>query len=279
MNLRDLIYAGRNELQAYSKSMAKVPEGHSPSVATCLGGAFYIDTIQDDPDVSPWLLSDGCWEAWVTVATGKLVDQRGIKHAVNIGANIGYYTLFLAALGVSVDAFEPQPLPWEHIHRSLFTTSTILHPKTQGFVRVFQEAITKDGGLVQLAVPPPIEKGRQYGSATTACVPEDWEPITVQSRPLTDLPLTTDLIFCDAEGAEESIFSGDGARDWLTTARPAVMCEWSPTRYTDPAAALRFWTDMGWSVRRVDYEGNIVRASERELLSAKDWITILCEAP
>lgn len=291
MNARDLVWASRSELEAFCKSKAVV---RPDNIATCLGGCFYIATLSDDPDVSPWLREAGCWEAWVTMATGRLVERRGIKRAVNIGANIGYYALFLSSLGVNVDAFEPSPVPFQCILDSLTATAQMLDwgahivdasqynavapSKGFGQVTTIPSAVAVASGSVSLAIPPPSEAGRQYGSATTAGTPDGWEPMVVPAVGLCDLH-ATDLVFCDAEGAEESIFSGEESQRWLQRHKPAVVCEWSPSRYKDPEASIRFWTEMGWKISLIGYDGDWKRASKAELLGAKDWITILCEAP
>ncbi|GAI28794.1 unnamed protein product [marine sediment metagenome] len=72
------------------------------------GNKMYVNT--DDRGFAPILLVDGVWEKYKTEVFKQMVKEGMV--VVDIGANIGYYTLIGAELvGESgiVYAFEPEP--------------------------------------------------------------------------------------------------------------------------------------------------------------------------
>jgi hypothetical protein len=69
---------------------------------------MWVDAL--DQGLSPHLIFQGFWEMWITAAMARFV-RRGTT-VVDVGANVGYYTLLLAdAVGPQgrVVAFEPNP--------------------------------------------------------------------------------------------------------------------------------------------------------------------------
>jgi FkbM family methyltransferase len=147
------------------------------------------------------LLARGCWEPEVTVAFNRLLKAGMVF--VDIGANVGYYTLLAArAVGPSglVHAFEPEPRNYELLGKNI---------QENGYTTVVavRKAVSDRTGASQLWLDPG-DPGRHslWGD------PSGSTPVPVDTVSLDDyfghsgrLP---DILKIDAEGAEELILSG-----------------------------------------------------------------------
>lgn len=140
---------------------------------------------------------------------------------VDVGANIGYYTL-LAARTVGpqgrVFSFEPQP----EVYRRL-SSNIQLNELTN--VRVFNCALADTKQTVTLCVPP-----QDVGFGHASLKEQGWESadrFEVEAHPLDDLLAgqteRVDVIKVDAEGAEAAILRG--ARNTLCDHRPDLFVE------------------------------------------------------
>ncbi|MBI1287088.1 MAG: FkbM family methyltransferase [Flavobacteriales bacterium] len=67
---------------------------------------LYVDPT--DKGYTPHALNDGFWEAWITLWMSQHVKPGAV--CVDVGANFGFYTFFLAQHGCKVFAFDPSPL-------------------------------------------------------------------------------------------------------------------------------------------------------------------------
>ena len=107
----------------------------------------FVDTA--DTGLSSHLLLDGYWEMWVTEALLGFVREGMV--AVDVGANLGYFTLLLADLCGSsgrVHAFEPNPALLDRLRRTLAVNG--YGPRT----RVHGVPLSdEDGRAVELVVP------------------------------------------------------------------------------------------------------------------------------
>ncbi|GFR71693.1 hypothetical protein ElyMa_003819800 [Elysia marginata] len=74
----------------------------SPAFRIC------VHSKEHDKYISAALLSSGLWEPFATRAYQQALTFHPDAAVVDIGANIGYYTLLAAAMGHSVVAVEPQ---------------------------------------------------------------------------------------------------------------------------------------------------------------------------
>lgn len=77
----------------------------------------------------------------------KILDNEPRSYVVDVGANIGYYTLLSAALGHSVVSFEPNPANILRLCDSLR-----LNDWSEG-VSIFQNAVSDQEGEMQLFIP------------------------------------------------------------------------------------------------------------------------------
>jgi FkbM family methyltransferase len=141
-----------------------------------------------------------------------LVDRR--RNAVDIGANKGTYSYFLARLARHVYAFEPNPKMFRILKRGAASNVT-----------ASPLALASCCGAAELRVP----RGRkgysnQGGSLSAVKVPDNFAAVAVETRTLDDLALRDiGFIKIDVEGFEEQVLAG--ARETIERDRPTLLVE------------------------------------------------------
>eukprot|EP00555_Chaetoceros_dichaeta_P007184 CAMPEP_0198264730 /NCGR_PEP_ID=MMETSP1447-20131203/17074_1 /TAXON_ID=420782 /ORGANISM="Chaetoceros dichaeta, Strain CCMP1751" /LENGTH=255 /DNA_ID=CAMNT_0043953785 /DNA_START=110 /DNA_END=873 /DNA_ORIENTATION=+ len=101
--------------------------------ATNEGNKFVIETYPIDDIVSNAVKNEGGWENGVVRALNRLFRDYSMKHKlplsdltfIDIGANIGWLSLNMAALGVKVLAFEPMEENIRLLKKTLNSTVNI----------------------------------------------------------------------------------------------------------------------------------------------------------
>lgn len=102
--------ANRSLVQSYCTSKCKVVSLLDDTGVAIVLGKYMMWVDLRDKALSPHLMLQGYWEMWITAALARLTKPGTV--AIDIGANLGYYTMLLAdAVGQtgSVIAFEPNP--------------------------------------------------------------------------------------------------------------------------------------------------------------------------
>ncbi len=219
---------------------------------------MYVDT--NDVGLSSHLMLDGYWEMWVTEV---LVSRLGAgMTAVDVGANIGYFTMVMADMvgpTGAVHAFEPNPLIARRLAQSAhvngFRERVTLHPEPLG---------AEEGGRHVLVVPD-----NYPGGAALVPAPDDApEAEVLTMRRLDSYPelLDADIVKIDAEGAEEAIWRGMAGI--FARGRPmTVVLEFTPGRYADPAAFLAAIAAEGFGLQFVSAATSLRRARPADILA------------
>ncbi len=230
--------------QEFETTCRRAASGMASSWARVLGeGGPLIKVCADDPEIAPHLTRDGFWEPWITMALGRM-DLVG-KTAWNIGANQGYYTAILSMMVGEkgrVVAFEPQQRLLSCI------CDTAAENEWNNIFAVRQAVMRQPGEVsfhVNLAAP---------GQSSALPVRHD-KILSVRATSLDESCSADgppDLIFCDVEGGEEAVFLGSKT---IIEHRPIVFLEFSPVRYHTPRTLLHFFTELGYSVGRVYFDG------------------------
>lgn len=181
------------------------------------GHLIYVDPL--DEGVSAHLIVHGFWEAGVQVVVQSLV--RPGARVIDVGANVGYYTLLLAqAVGPegTLVALEPNARMVGLVQRSLAFNG-------YGWVRLLPAAAADRSGTLSFMT------SRRWGASGHTLVPEsfigdDGEITEVKAVRLDDLGLdSVDLIRIDAEGSEPLVLRG--ATRLLQNPDIVVCMEWS----------------------------------------------------
>ena len=216
---------------------------------------FSIYLQEDDEQVGQHVKRDA-YEPDVTAVFRRYV--RPGMHVLDIGANIGYFTMLSASLvgpTGSVTAIEPNP-------DSVKLLEASRRENRFANVRVFQVAAGRAPGLLVL--------NRASSNAMTSAVPDSVSHLvrstTVPSFRIDDLiPSDTKLDFVkiDVEGAEYNALLG--ARGVIARCRPIIVSEFSPKTMPgisgiDGIGYLRFLVDeLRYRISVIDPDGGLVQ--------------------
>ncbi len=201
---------------------------------------MFVDTR--DLLIAPWLLMHGEWEPEETELVKKLIKPGDIF--VDVGANLGYYSLLAARVGAShVYAFEAQPSTYELLGKNViinWMTKFITYEHLAVYshttdLEFFVRNHYPGNSSLGFTAPDQLEK---WFDTTTAV---KIHAVSIDDY-FADKPGKIDLIKVDVEGAEPAVF--EGARRTLAKNRDIkILCEWSP----DQMATAR--QDPAWSRR------------------------------
>lgn len=193
-------------------------------------------------------------EAALTAFLAKTLSFEPGDVAIDIGANIGWYSMLLDRLspdGVDIFSFEPDPLNFE-----LLTENIRLNDARR--VVATQKALASAEGVMQLYRHDSSNLGRH-----SLLQMQDGTGIDVQTTTLDRFWAERELgervprfIKIDIEGYELHALRGAG--DVLERC-PAVLCEYSPEYMRqggiDPADLVDLMIDHGFRARRVGHAG------------------------
>lgn len=174
---------------------------------------------------------------------------------VDVGANVGYFTLLAASLGASVVAYEPTPTVVQRLRENIALS---------GFdsVTVVNAAVADQRGTLHLyQSPDDPEANNLFGDGgdpvkvTAVSLDDDLADHGVQK---------VDLLKIDAEGAEPLVLIG-AAKLLNSTSAPTIIIEVNPVSLRSansaPAAVLNSLESSGYrcsELERVMYQGEIV---------------------
>ncbi len=236
---------------------------------TALGQKIVLDTR--DVSITPHIILDGWWEISVSRFFLNLLTEG--MTVVELGANVGYYTLLAASrIGTKgkVFAFEPNPDLFEILHVNM---------EINGFLER-TELVNK--AAMHRSEPVTLHRmQRHLASASVGRPSEDllirWrdrvEPIIVQAISLDEFfknrNVEINVMKIDAEGSEPYIFAGmSGTLE--SNPDMSIICEFNRDAITwanaNPADFLENLARSGFSLMYIDYDSRPVEASIEELL-------------
>ncbi|HKE60386.1 MAG TPA: FkbM family methyltransferase [Pyrinomonadaceae bacterium] len=195
------------------------------------------------------LYRTGVWEPAVTAAIAELTRPGMV--ALDVGADIGYYTLQLSRLvgpTGQVVAFEPIPKARERLEHNISTNGCLN-------IVVSELALGNQDGTVYLE--DPFKKSRLNLNKTTAG-DEDIKVTICRLDDLAgDLKLTSvDLVKIDVEGAEHEVLRG--MEQTLRRFRPLLVIEvhhqFLPQFGSSAEALLEWIAGLGYEINSVEPE-------------------------
>lgn len=165
-----------------------------------------------------------------------LVDPA--RNAVDVGANKGVYTYFLARCCRYVYAFEPNPKIFRILRRGTAWARN---------VTVSPVALSNRSGAGILRVPH--HRGgfsNQGGSLSAVKVPDNYKAVRIEMACLDDLDIDdVGFLKIDVEGFEQEVL--EGARETIARDRPVILVEMEG-RFLDHSIeeAIRRVEDRGY---------------------------------
>jgi FkbM family methyltransferase len=251
----DAIEAQMTEIGTHRYPYGPVYFGdHTALVATRWGAKMLVDTT--DAMLSPWLVLDGLWESHVTDWLQHTLEPGQVF--VDVGANIGYFTLLgggLVGPGGRVVAVEAHPRLSELLRRNVIING--LHRS----VTTFALAAWSTSTDLELHMRENFASNSSLGSAgaeALARLGDTEEMVEVHAVALDDLLADVprvDVIKVDVEGAEVHVFTGL-ARTLDANRDITIMFEWSPEQITgvgdDPGDLVALLEGHGFRFRLLE---------------------------
>lgn len=246
----------RDDVEAEIRSLCRSAYlGDHTALCRILGRyKMYVDTR--DIGIASHLLLEGYWEMWVTEAMMRMVPRGST--VLDIGANLGYFTLLLADLTGSEGrmlSFEPNDNLVGRLRKSVEVNGF------GGFTTVYDCALGAEAGEVAMEV-----RTDQPGGGRTV-TPVGGLP-TIPVRRLDSIPeaLDADFIKMDVEGYEQNVWHGMTAI--LARKRPlTIFMEFTVQRFADANGFLDEILAEGFSLEIIDYREG-VKLITREALFA-----------
>jgi FkbM family methyltransferase len=193
-----------------------------------------------------WILGSGphsCWLGFAEQKKRKLFEKSIRKDGIvlDIGANVGYYTL-MAARGVGaggrVIAFEPSPRNFSFLRKHL-EINNIRNAECQ------QLALSNEVGTARFAadIDPVAQRMTSSGNISVKT--------TTIDEFLAGANIKVDLIKIDVEGAELKVLQG--ARNTLQKMRPKVFIE-THDRFESGVhqQCEKFLLELGYRVENIE---------------------------
>lgn len=215
----------------------------------CKENKMYINI--EDIGLTPYLLSRGVYKPFETDLLEKLLKKN--MTVVNVGANIGYYTLIVAnRVGPNgkVYAFEPEPKNFELLVRNI---------KKNGYKNILpiQIAISDKKGILKLFLD---KSNLGNHSLAEQNIAEKNGFVEVETNSLDNFfeeynkDLKVDLILMDTQGAEGLIL--DGAKKIIGNNKLKIIMEFWPYGLngmgTDALDLLKKLENYGYKIGLLD---------------------------
>lgn len=239
---------------------------------------FYIYVDTRDLALSPPLLLEGKWEHSITTFLLDLI-KPGMT-VVDIGANIGYFTLLAASLtgekGV-VYAFEPNPANFKLLQRNVIANWYVK------WVQCFPCALFNQATHMTLRTASSIPgAGSLFLTEATGAPVQLDETVTVTTKTLDELvQVPVDVIKIDAEGSEPFILEGMKA---TLTRSPGVkiVMEFNlqalQAAGKNPREFLARIETLGLKVRQLTWDGHVLEGRDMNLFEYPLNTVILSKA-
>ncbi len=234
------------------------------------GHLLYVDP--QDETMSAHMIAYGHWESWVYSVVMSLISPG--DRVIEVGANVGYYTMAMAAQAGSqgsVIAFEANPRLADLIRRSAYIN---------GFpdrVKVVPKAVLDQPGLIPFEISRK-HSGWGYVNIWDRTAYDDSIVLQVEAVRLDDLGGdAVDFIRMDAEGSEPFILRG---AERLLRANPQVtICtEWSPVQMASRTSVPDFvdWlSGLGFHFWRIEHDSTLSRVPPERMAGLEPCDVIL----
>ncbi|MDG7011449.1 MAG: FkbM family methyltransferase [Nitrososphaerota archaeon] len=196
-----------------------------------------------DKTITRTLIQEGVWEPYETELVKKLA--AGARVAVDVGAQVGYYSLMLGGTAGKVYAFEPEERNFDLLCRNVETNGL-------GNVVCTRKAVSDHAGKAELYID-----GQNHGNHNLwsgGAESQEVETVTLD-KALADEADRVDLVKMDIQGAEGLALAGT-KRVLSESKRLRLLTEYWPHALTmlgtDPHRFLASLRDSGFSVYQIN---------------------------
>ncbi len=208
-------------------------------VTFTLGGTEFDLEVVAGSGQERYLKVNGIWERHISLFLGQLFESFKTPVLFDVGANIGYYTVFAAKFGAKVVAFEPNPAIRAILQRNLATNAC-------ADVVVDDRIVCREGATLKLVEPDQFEEG----SNAISVAPEDSDPSISIDGYVAAGGSAPDIIKIDAEGRDLDVVHG--ALSTMARAQPIVIFEFQPCAIatldaTNPAEIFPAVRQLGYT--------------------------------
>lgn len=248
MNIRDLFNnLDRSDIEKWCRSQTQVAYlGDHRALCRVLGKyLMYVDTR--DLSLAPHMMLNGFWEMWVTQAIVDYV-KPGMR-CIDVGANVGYYTLLLSDLVGDqgrVSAFEPL----EELHHLLHDAISV-----NGFgaiAHVNGIALGATSGETELAFAPHLLGSSAIGGFDGATSSRRVRETTIDRTHHGAI----DFVKIDVQGYELEVLNGM-LGTIAQSPKIAIAMEFTPGEHMDPQGSIEKIEAMGLRVQAIGTDGQV----------------------
>jgi FkbM family methyltransferase len=225
-------------------------------------GTLWFDAA--DRHVTPWVRSQGVWEADVMKLLARVLRPGGV--VVDVGANVGFHTVLAAQrVGPTGTVYAVEPTPWT---LALLRANLARH----GSAAVVHEVAASEApGVVRLAVDASHRSGAQLAEEGRAGEGLAGEGVEVRAATLDELVPAgaVDVLKVDVEGAEPLVLRG--ARELLERSpRLLAVVEFrdAPHGSGETAAeVLAFYESLGFELCLLRRNGELDPRNAADVLA------------
>lgn len=259
---------------------------------------FSINVYGSDDAVSNEILQSG-WENDKIAMFNHYFTEYSKEHNltlseltfVDVGANVGWFSLNMAALGVDVLAFEPMEDNLNLIRQSLCIPTNIESGVSER-ITLFEYGLGEKEETCVI-----YSDDRNFGDGHTQCVEDENDleippghsvrgriPVHRLDDVLSAEGRNVVVVKMDTEGHEGKVFKG-GAEFLLNTGVPVLTLEfvpeWLESNGDEPLEILKSFTDAGYNLTQENREGFV---SNEEMMNLDNYglgkdLTFLKYAP
>ncbi len=223
----------------------------------------------EDNAISRPILVKGQYEQNVTQVLLKYLKQlKHLKpdlHFLDIGANLGYYSLLVASHcpQAKIYSFEPDQ---KNFH--LFTTS-IIYNQFQNAIASYRLAVSDENKTIVISN---LGNQANYGARFTGNTAQELQAYVHGENPYYEeisavrlddfLPdIQIDIVKIDIEGYEP--FALKGMVNLLKKNRPIIFAEFAPSNLKifgkiEPQEFLEFFTNLDYTINLIDKKGQVI---------------------
>ena len=211
-------------------------------------GTLWFDRA--DEHLTPWIRSQGVWEADVMKLLARFVRPGSL--VVDVGANVGYHAVFAAQLGAHVVAVEPVPWTLELLRANVW--------RHGADVEIVEAAASDAPSTVPIALDPAHRSGAQIGT----------HGVEARAAPLDELVPegAVDVLKVDVEGGEPLVFRGAAAILERSPVLVAVV-EFRDEPHVGgetPAEVLAFYESLGFELCLLRRNGELEPSTRAAVL-------------